>query len=410
MKNRTLLIRIIASLLTILLLFCGCAQSAPVGAEITDETEAEIGVVTEEVPPPPILYETDTDTQTEPFMPDMTTAAAAEKTTVPTVPTAPTVPIAPPSVTETEAQTVPGTPPSPARIAVPRMTKRPAAEAKAILDAAGISYTVTEQYSAQIAAGHVITVRFHGIVDDQYCHINPDYPVEVAVSLGYRPRTNVRYDDPKRIYLTFDDGPHPNTDRVLEILAQYDIRATFFTVGRYIAVYPDRAKAISDSGHLLACHSYSHDYFSLYESAGSVLDEIHRWEKALTDAEVPLPETVCFRFPGGTTTNYMERDRFEQIFWAVTDAGYLSFDWTCANNDRYLNNKTEEQTLTEYLLWSVEATLGSLAWTKDTPRIMLMHDVADETVEALPQILDYLIGEGYTFGTLDELDGYWVFH
>jgi peptidoglycan/xylan/chitin deacetylase (PgdA/CDA1 family) len=106
----------------------------------------------------------------------------------------------------------------------------------------------------------------------------------------------------------------------------------------------------------------------------------------------------------------MERDRFEQIFWTVTDAGYLSFDWTCANNDRYLNNKTEEQTLTEYLLWSVEATLGSLAWTKDTPRIMLMHDVADETVEALPQILDYLIGEGYTFGTLDELEGYWVFH
>ena len=41
---------------------------------------------------------------------------------------------------------------------------------------------------------------------------------------------------------------------------------------------------------------------------------------------------------------------------------------------------------------------------------MLMHDTSDETVEVLPQILDYLIGKGYTFHTLDELGGYWVFH
>jgi hypothetical protein len=105
----------------------------------------------------------------------------------------------------------------------------------------------------------------------------------------------------------------------------------------------------------------------------------------------------------------MEKDRYEDIFWAVYDAGYFAMDWTCANNDRYLNGKTEEQTLEDYLLQSVITTVDSIDLTPSIPKIMLMHDVADETVAALPQILEYLIAEGYTFGTLDELDGYWVF-
>ncbi len=216
--------------------------------------------------------------------------------------------------------------------------------------------------------------------------------------------------DPKHIYLTFDDGPHKNTDRVLEILAEYGAKATFFTVGNYVSTYPDRVRAIVDGGHLLACHSNSHDYLSLYQSAEATLAEIHTWEKAVEATEVALPETVYFRFPGGTTTTYMERDRYDEIFWAITDEGYLSMDWTCANNDKYLKGKTEEQTLQEYLIASAAATVKSIEYAKTLPKIMLMHDTADETVEVLPQILEYLIGEGYTFATLDELDGYWVFH
>ena len=71
--------------------------------------------------------------------------------------------------------------------------------------------------------------------------------------------------------------------------------------------------------------------------------------------------------------------------------------------------RRDASSLVEYLLESTVVTLNSLSWSPTTPKIMLMHDTADETVEALPQILDYLIAQGYTFGTLDELDGYWVF-
>jgi peptidoglycan/xylan/chitin deacetylase (PgdA/CDA1 family) len=298
----------------------------------------------------------------------------------------------------------------PIRIAVPRLSGQTREEAETVLQNAGIPYTVIESYSDQYEKGTVIKLQFYGVVDDQFCYVNPNYPTELIVSIGRRWKTNVTALDAKRIYLTFDDGPHHNTDRVLEILDTYGAKATFFTLGSYIAVYPERTKAISDNGHLLACHSYSHDYMKLYESADSVLAEIAAWENAVEKADVPLPPTVFFRFPGGTTTSYMKQDRYEDIFWAITDAGYLTMDWTCANNDRYPQGKTEDQTVQDFLKASTVATLESLKYSPTIPKVMLMHDTADETVEVLPWILEYLIGEGYTFGTLDELNGYWVFH
>ena len=394
-RNRSAALLFLLTLLSVLL-FIGCAPSAPEPAD-SDAVEIQI----------------ETEPQLPPAEPD-TAAISLADDPMQTLPPAETV-ITEQAVSAVRMTTVPPTAEqetaaAPSYITLPRMAKKPYADAKTLLDGAGITYILEEQYSQTHAAGEVITVRFHGTIDDEFCHINPNYPVEVVVSLGGRTKTNVTAVDPKRIYLTFDDGPHPNTDRVLEILAAYGIRATFFTPGMYVAVYPERAQTIANGGHLLACHSYSHDYMSLYQSAETVLDEIHAWEKAVEGAGVPLPDTVFFRFPGGSTTSYMERNRYEEIFWAITDAGYLAMDWTFANNDRYLNGKTEDQTLEDYLLQSTAATLRNVESAPSWPKVMLMHDTADETVAALPQILDFLIAEGYTFGTLDELGGYWVFY
>ncbi len=384
MKRKNLIITGLLILLSLLTLLCGCTAAEPT---FSDTTVSQIISVSADV------LET---------APPTTEAAVTSETAESVTEPSPTLPET--TAAETEPESV-----QPHRIAVPRMSGQTREAAEAALQEAGITYTVTEEYSTQYAAGTVTRLLFYGTLDEENCYINPSYPTEVIVSLGGRWKTNVTATDEKRIYLTFDDGPHHNTDRVLEILEEYGAKATFFTLGTYVAVYPERTKAICDGGHLLACHSYSHDYMKLYESAESVLNEIHAWESAVEKAGVALPQTVYFRFPGGSTTDYMARDRYEEIFWAITDAGYYAMDWTCANNDRYLNGKTEEQTLVEYLLESTAVTLNSLNWSPTTPRIMLMHDTADETVEALPQILEYLIGEGYTFGTLDELEGYWVF-
>ena len=294
-------------------------------------------------------------------------------------------------------------------VEIPRLSTKTISDAKAILNGAGLVFSVTEEYSVKYDAGVVMTVRFRGSLDGDICRVSAAYPVEVVVSLGTRPIVNAAAPDAKRIYLTFDDGPHPNTDRVLEILDAYGVKATFFTLGMYAAVYPERISAIDAGGHLLACHSYSHDYMTLYESAESVLDEIASWERAVEKAGVSVPETVCFRFPGGSTTSYMDESRFQEIFWALTDAGYRAMDWTFSNNDRNPGGKADGQTLEDYLRQSTISSLANACGNEAWPKIMLLHDTADETVENLPWIIEYLQGEGYTFGTLDEIDGYWVF-
>jgi len=314
------------------------------------------------------------------------------------------------AVTDAVTDAVPDALPTPSGyVEIPRLSTKTLSDAKAILDGAGLAFSVTEEYSASYEAGVVMTARFRGSIDGDICRVNAAYPVEVVVSLGTRPIINAIAPDPMRIYLTFDDGPHPNTDKILEILDEYGVQATFFTLGMYAAVYPERISAIDAGGHLLACHSYSHDYMTLYESAESVLAEIASWERALEKAGVSVPETVCFRFPGGSTTSYMDETRFQDIFWTLTDAGYRAMDWTFSNNDRNPLGKADDQTLEDYLRQSTISSLANACGNDTWPKIMLLHDTADETVENLPWIIEYLQGEGYTFGTLDEIEGYWVF-
>ncbi len=367
-------------LLSLLLWMSSCSQAMQTSADAASQT---VGTSVSDTPITEVFAEAETDSMTETEELSQTEA-----------------------ISETEAVTEA---PKPTRIAIPRVSGRTRDDAETILQEAGIPYTVTEIDSADHSKDTVIKLQFYGTVDEEYCYVNPKYPTELIVSIGKRWKTNVTAVDDKRIYLTFDDGPHHNTDRVLEILDTYGVKATFFTLGTYVAVYPERTKTIVDNGHLLACHSYSHDYVKLYESADAVLNEINAWKAAVEKAGISLPQKVYFRFPGGTTTTYMERDRYEEIFWTITDAGYYTMDWTCANNDRYLNGKTEEQTLEEYLVQSAITTTASLKYSPSLPKIMLMHDTADETAATLPQIIEALLNEGYTFGTLDELDGYWVF-
>ncbi len=330
---------------------------------------------------------------------------AAAETTVVTVTAEET---AASTETETETETVIETEAGVPVTTVPKLRGLQFTEAEVLLSNAGLSFTVSEKYSRTAAAGEVLSVRFWGeVLEDGYA-IEGDKPVSLTVSLGVRQMVNMTAPDENRIYLTFDDGPCAGTDEVLAILDTYGIKATFFTLGMYAAVYPKRISAIVDGGHCLACHSYSHDYMSLYESADTVFSEIDAWKRAVKKATGTEPEDVIFRFPGGSTTYFMDDDRLYDIFWSLTDAGIRVFDWTFADNDRYPAGKSEEQSMEDYLMASVKATLASCETVPSMPKIMLMHDTSPETIAVLPEIIEYLQGEGYTFGTLDELDGYWI--
>lgn len=213
------------------------------------------------------------------------------------------------------------------------------------------------------------------------------------------------------VFLTFDDGPcRGNTEEVLRILAEYNIHATFFTVGRYVDRYPDLARDIVAGGHVLACHSYSHDYAPIYASADAILADITRWENAVLGAVGELPRDRIYRFPGGTTNSLLDGNPlYPSLLTAVLNAGYRPYDWVLATNDRYFGDKRPEQTIEEYFFATLKYTLVVADRNPTLPRVMLMHDTSADTVATLPAILDYLIERAYTFATLDKLEDPYIF-
>ena len=213
------------------------------------------------------------------------------------------------------------------------------------------------------------------------------------------------------VFLTFDDGPcRGNTEEVLRILEEYDIKATFFTVGRYVERYPDLVHGIVDGGHLLACHSYSHDYPQIYASVDTILADIARWENAVLGVLGELPRDRVYRFPGGTTNSLLNGNPlYPSLLTAVLNAGYRPYDWVLATNDRYFGDMQPGQTMEEYFFATLKYTLAVANRNPNLPRVMLVHDTSADTVATLPAVLDYLIEQGYTFATLDKLEEPYIF-
>ena len=94
--------------------------------------------------------------------------------------------------------------------------------------------------------------------------------------------------DTKRVFLTFDDGPSPVTSKILDILKQENVKATFFILGSNVDSRKDVVKRMYEEGHYLANHGYSHTYSKIYSSPQSVLDEYNECNDKVKNAiEVP---------------------------------------------------------------------------------------------------------------------------
>lgn len=242
----------------------------------------------------------------------------------------------------------------------------------------------------------------------------PETTAEPATETTLPPETTAEpetLDLANTVFLTFDDGPcRGKTEEVLRILDEYDICATFFTVGRYVNLYPDLVHQIVDGGHLLGCHSYSHDYRQIYASVDAFTADIARWENAIRGVIGELPEARVYRFPGGTTnTLLVDNDLYPAFLTALSDAGYRPYDWVLATNDLYLADKRDDQTMEEYFFATLNYTLALANRYPTLPRVMLVHDTSADTVATLPAVLDYLIEKGYSFATLDKLDAPYIF-
>ena len=201
--------------------------------------------------------------------------------------------------------------------------------------------------------------------------------------------------DTKRAFLTFDDGPSSNTQPILDILKEKGIKATFFVLGSNVEKAPETVKRIYDEGHFIANHGYSHVYTSIYQSPQTVLDEYNRCNQLVRDAIGEQEyNSHLFRFPGGFVGGQYAEIK-NQAKDLLLQNNIVHVDWNALNGD----SETKEPTVDFELQRIADTTCDKQSV------VILMHDAEAKkvTVEALPNIIDYLKGQGYEFKNFYEL-------
>lgn len=180
--------------------------------------------------------------------------------------------------------------------------------------------------------------------------------------------------------MTFDDGPHPqHTPRLLDMLKQRGIKATFFLVGQNAAQYPEILKRMAAEGHELANHSYTHPILNPL-GEGGIRDQLEKTHQAVLGATGITMKLL--RPPYGALTETMRR-------WTYQTFGYRTILWDVDPLDWKVRDAGRVQS--EIL---GHARSGS---------IVLAHDIHRSTVDAMPETLDALAAKGFKFVTVSEL-------
>ncbi len=183
-----------------------------------------------------------------------------------------------------------------------------------------------------------------------------------------------------RVYLTFDDGPSASTNAILDILKAYEVKATFFVVGKESEESRAALKRIVEEGHSLGMHSYSHVYADIYQSVDSFAADLKRIQDYLY--EVTGVECKLYRFPGGSS-NRVSRLNVREFGAYLQEQGIQYFDWNISGQDasgRILDADT-----------ILNNSIAGIA--EKEASVILLHDAQDKTttVEALPRIIENIL-------------------
>lgn len=227
-----------------------------------------------------------------------------------------------------------------------------------------------------------------------FMRLSPSFAVELTKNSFFNIAVTTTLNDiaksnEKKAYLTFDDGPTTKaTGKILDILKEEDVKATFFVVGKHVKENPELVKREYDEGHFIANHGYNHNNKLLYKDMESFKNEI-----VSTDLEISKAigvENYCshiFRFPNGYMSHIYTSQKKEALT-VLQDLDYVYVDWNCLNRD------SEKKYSNAQLLNNLKKT----AKNKGT-LIILMHDTADvnKTYDVLKDSIDYLKSQGYDF-------------
>lgn len=197
----------------------------------------------------------------------------------------------------------------------------------------------------------------------------------------------------KEIFLTIDDGPSSNTTKIINILNENGIKATFFVVGKTAEKFPDMIKKLDENGMCVVSHTYTHDY-KIYNSIATYMADLNQCNQVLKN--LLGKEPVHFiRFPGGSDNRVSNLQTMKNIRQAVKDQGIYYVDWNVSSSDAAPGHVTAEQ---------IENNMISQSRTRKFV-VSLMHDAPgkDTTIEALPMVIKSLKEQGFVFRTFQDI-------
>lgn len=177
------------------------------------------------------------------------------------------------------------------------------------------------------------------------------------------------------------------TDKILDILKEKQVKATFFIIGKKIKIKQDLVRRIDNEGNGIGLHSYTHDYRKIYSSDQAFIDEMNRTSDELYD--VIGKTSKCIRFPLGSNKHLTKK-----LYIKLSEKNYKIYDWNARITDGVNPNQSPD-------VFYREAISSAKKWSTV---FMLMHcDALNiNTCKALPRIIDYFKKENYTFKIIDE--------
>lgn len=191
------------------------------------------------------------------------------------------------------------------------------------------------------------------------------------------------------IYLTFDDGPGPHTARLLDVLAKYNVKATFFVTGT-----GDDAliKREYDEGHAVGLHTLSHNYGYIYSSVDNFLADLAAVQDRVKN--ITGYTSNLMRFPGGSSNLISKRYDggsriMSKLVKEVEARGFTYFDWNILSGD------AGETTSADVVY---ENVVNNLKYGGNS--VILQHDIKDFSVDAVERIIRFGIEHGFKFDKL----------
>ena len=200
----------------------------------------------------------------------------------------------------------------------------------------------------------------------------------------------------KVAYLTFDDGPSYNTEKILDILKEKKAVSSFFIIGKDISEEKEKIiKRALEQGNAVGVHTYCHEQCNIYKDKEHFFSDYDKADKVLENILGKKP--TLHRFPWGSNNGFVS-SFVDSLIEELQRRGVRSFDWNVSGEDS-VGADVPEQTI----FANVKRDL-----TRYDKPIILLHDSAamNHTTAVLPQIIDYIREQGYEFDTLENHSGY----